>query len=110
MTDTVEVTTQSIYQKPVTMQAIQWTGGAKAAETIIQWMWSSGTVGVWHGFKASKRSEFGVVLTPVIPEHIEFSTLRGSTHASVGDWIVENPLGDFFSVDPELFATMYKVD
>ena len=41
--------------------------------------------------------------------HMIVSTLHGDVAATEGDWIVRGPSGDFWPVEPDIFAESYEL-
>ena len=78
----------SYTKKPVTIQAIEWTGGNFASVDLF--MSQSG---------AEVRQEGSSLIIP---------TLEGDHEASLGDMIIRGVAGEFYPCKPEIFAATYS--
>lgn len=73
-------------KKPVTIQAILWTGeNIKAVMDFMQWR------------NASHDERTGLLI----------HTLEGNLSANIGDWIIRGVKGEFYACKPDIFAATY---
>lgn len=79
-------------KKPVTIEAIQWTG-ENAGE--VQAFLHNG-----HEFAADGWVK-GI--------YVEIGTLEGLMVASIGDWIIRGVKGEHYPCKPDIFAATYGV-
>ena len=75
---------KSYTKKPVTIQAIEWTGDN---ETVITEFVGAGLRN-WEG-------------------ELFIKTLEGEMHASIGDFIIKGVGGEFYPCKPDIFAQTY---
>lgn len=84
---------QSFRKKPVTIQAIQWTG--ENTKEVLDFIGRQITVGQVNMFT-------GKVVDMDIP------TLEGTMKATVGDWIIKGVKGEFYPCKPDIFEQTYE--
>ena len=73
-------------KKPVTIEAIQWTGGnVKEVMDFMNWR------------NASHDDKCG----------LNIHTLEGTHHASINDWIIKGVKGEFYPCKPDIFEATY---
>ncbi len=87
---------QKYRKKPVTIEAVQWTG--KNPSEITTFCNADGIVAVFH--KAVRDN---------YPERLVLQTLEGPMFASVGDYIIKGVNGEFYPCKPEIFEKTYEV-
>jgi len=87
------VSAQSFRKKPVTIQAIQWTG--ENTKEVLDFIGRQITVGQVNMFT-------GKVVDMDIP------TLEGTMKATVGDWIIKGVKGEFYPCKPDIFEQTYE--
>lgn len=83
-------------KKPVVIEAVQWTG--KNWDSIEKF--------------AGERAQL-VVKYSSDGRYLEYSrlqidTLEGTHVASLGDWIIKGPKGEFYPCKPDIFAATYE--
>lgn len=92
-------------KKPVVIDAVQFTGGAKAATPIIDWVMAGGGTARWK--EGEPPLDLGGCGHSGWPENIRIETLEGTMYAIVGDWIIRSVQGQFYTCKPEIFAATY---
>jgi len=88
-------------KKPVTIEAIQWTGGN--AVEIDQWCNNGGSLSM--RMEPSAAYEVGKappIFTPII------HTLEGDMIVSKGDYIIKGVHGEFYPCKPDIFMETYE--
>jgi hypothetical protein len=85
-------------KKPVTIQAIQWTGNNLREVIDFTGLHESAAhKWTWDEYKH-------VVET----EGLKIFTLEGSMMASIGDFIIKGVKGEFYPCKPDIFASTYE--
>ena len=74
-------------KKPVTIEAIQWTGDNE--EEILDF--------------CNGKSTFAAA-----DKEIVINTLEGTMHASKGDFIIKGVHGEYYPCKPDIFAETYE--
>lgn len=80
-------------KKPVTIEAIQWTG-ENIAE-IIEFVKGDVRIDAESNDGQTSRRE------------LHINTLEGVMHASKGDWIIKGVQGEFYPCKPDIFEKTY---
>lgn len=92
-------------KKPVTIEAVQFTGGAENATPIIDWVLENGGTASWMEEHADASET--IFNGDWVPEQITIRTLEGTFHAPVGWWIIRGIKGEFYACEPEIFEGSY---
>lgn len=82
-------------KKPVTIDAVRYDGALESASAILDWIDSNG---------GKARRGFGEF--PNVDLIVE--TLEGDMKAAPGWWIIRGLVGEFYPVDPDVFARSYN--
>lgn len=85
-------------KKPVTIQAIQWTG-----ENLIEVINFTG----WHESAKSKWTWWDYCAI-VKEKGLKIFTLEGAMNADIGDWIIKGVKGEFYPCKPDIFQQTYE--
>ena len=80
-------------KKPVVIEAVQYLGGKKNAEEILNWINEA-------AFLAHQSSING---------NINITTIEGVMSASIDDWIIKGVKGDFYPCKPDIFDLTYEI-
>ena len=95
-------------KNPVEIEAIQFTGGAGNAGSIINWILTEGNFAAsWNEAYPAWESEDGTMGHAAAPEQIKIGTLEGTMCASVGDWVIKGTKGEFYPCKPDIFEKTY---
>lgn len=89
-------------KKPVTIEAIQWTGENLAE--VLEFTGKHPNWGKW--FDSFEEYEAHVNAHDKI---FKIKTLEGTHEASPGDWIIKGVEGEFYPCKPRIFATTYDL-
>ena len=90
------MTTTSTYRKkPVVIEAMRWTGGARAATSVINWILAGDGIASYD----DPDGNGGGLL--------RINTLEGTMRANPGDWIIRGVKGEFYPCKPDIFAATY---
>lgn len=89
--------------KPVTIEAIQFTGGGGLAQSIVDWILEGGHNASWQ--EAAEPVEG---LHNGWPERLRIETLEGWYELPPGHWVIKGLIGEFYGCDPEVFAAKYE--
>ena len=82
--------------KPVTIEAIQFTGEDNLKE-VLEFAEKSQSVTI-----PSRKPGVAPTIFITIP------TLEGDMRASVGDWIIRGVQGEYYSCKPDIFEATYE--
>ena len=82
-------------KKPVVIEAIQWTGNARAVYEFINDRNPN------QSFRIEGKSPEGL-------EKIWIETLEGPICASLNDWIICGVKGEFYPCKPDIFEQTYE--
>ena len=99
---------QRFTKKPVTIEAIQFTGGPASATPIVNWILENGHTARWDEAHEGWESEDGVYGYPAKPEQLQIDTLEGTMFATPGDWIIKGVQGEFYPCKPDIFEATYE--
>lgn len=83
-------------KKPVTVEAIQWTG--KNTEEILKWCEDA-------ELEVQNEAINNVYYTYI---NLYINTLEGRMKASKGDYIVKGINGEFYPCKPDIFTKTYE--
>lgn len=72
-------------KKPVTIEAVQWTG-----------------------FNISEICNFAGMSHLFVEGQLYIQTLEGVHHASIGDYIIKGVYGEFYPCKPDIFKETYE--
>lgn len=98
-----------VRKRAVTVQAMFFSGGAKQATGIIDWILLNDGVASWteaYDEYIDAPTEDGQtvsVLDRSVPEHLNVKTPEGVIRAYVGYWIVQGVEGTFHVLSPATF-------
>lgn len=92
-------------KKPVEIQAMEWPGGAEAANPVIDWILTGEYAASWTEAHEAYEGDDGSY--PAEPECIRVNTLEGVMRAVPGDWIIRGVQGEFYPCKPDIFAATY---
>jgi len=95
------VSVKNYTKKPVTIQAIQWTG-ANLREVIT---FTDGPPDTRTNHASMKWDEYSDL---VDREGLKIYTLEGTMMASIGDFIIKGVKGEFYPCKPEIFNETYS--
>lgn len=84
-------------KKPVTIQAIQWTGDNLREVIDFTGLHESAHKWSWDEYQH-------VVNT----QGLKIFTLEGSMMASIGDFIIKGVKGEFYPCKPDIFSATYE--
>ena len=97
-------------KKPVTIEAMRFTGTPAEAIEVYHWI-ERNTLG---GFEPTEQiagrkpwPESGVAIDPS-DGRLVIATLEGAHWADVGDWIIRGVAGEFYPCKQEIFAATYE--
>lgn len=82
-------------KKPVTVDAMQYTGGLHAADRVIAWAISLGAGPDMRYVRLGNT--------------IDIKTPEGTMCADPGDWVIRGVKGEFYPCKPDIFAETYEV-
>ena len=88
-------------KKPVIVEARQLT--PETAEEIGAWCGAE--ICVHEGYRSYL---FGCCL-PIEERSLSIPTLEGDMIASMGDWIIQGVMGEFYPCKPDIFEMTYEV-
>lgn len=88
---------QQFRKKPVEIEAMQWSGTAFGANTIIDWISAGGGTATYTYAKHPGEA----------PHRITIETLEGTMYARPGDWILRGIQGEFYPCKPDIFEATY---
>ena len=103
---TLEV--KNLQLKPAFVEAVQFIGGSINAEDLTEWVTILDGSMVYNPAVDAYESPDGTVGTPAIPEHILLDTPMGVKRVNVGDWIVRDAIGKFFSLEADVLTSKYE--
>lgn len=90
--------------RPVEIDAHQWDGTAEGASPIIDWILREGGTATYTCADPARCSEHD----GDSPHTIAITTLEGTMHASLHDWIIRGTEGEFYPCKPSVFARKYE--
>lgn len=91
-------------QRPVEIEAMQLAGSNSEYHTV--YVWVERHVGSFNPL-ADEFPEKGISIAPD-SGYILIATPEGVRYAKPGDWIVKNSHGEFYPVNPDIFAQLYE--
>ena len=100
-----------VRKRPVSVEAIQFTGGAQQASVVIDWVLSHGGTARYHEEVHPKGIDpMAGIDDEYSPEYIEIQTLEGVMQARALWWVIRGIKGEFYPCDAEIFAGSYEDD
>lgn len=93
-------------KKPVTIDAMQWSGSDSDAQHVVLWILNNGGKAHYQS-TARKHAAPGRGLYTV-PPHIVIETLEGSMKAFPGDYVIKGIKGEFYPHQGAFFLEAYE--
>lgn len=87
---------QRYTKKPVTIEAIKYTGTPESKREIIDWT------------RGSETAAF-VDKSQDTPEELFINTLEGTHKATVGDFVIRGIKGEHYFCKPDIFEATYAL-
>lgn len=94
----IYATPVQVRRRPIVMHAMRFDGSPENAKTIVDWIESCDGTARYYEENDDRFAFLSIDLT------------KGGAHfASVGAWIVQSIHGEFYPVDPDIFAETYEL-
>ena len=108
---TIKNTPKKFRKKPVTIEAMQFSGTPAEGHAVYQWV-EKNTLGGFELLAVLEAEEpapeSGVSIDPS-DGRLVIATLEGLHWANVGDWIIRGVAGEFYPCKPEIFTATYEM-
>ena len=110
---------QKYTKKPVTIEAVQWTGDQEVSDAIRQWVERDAEAGsvvdtdhiqhLWnYDFGAYVLPSGKTIFAPYTERCLIILTLEGEMIARPGWWIIRGVEGEFYPCRPDIFDQTYQ--
>lgn len=92
-------------KKPVTIEAVKWTGTPESTREVVEFMTNAGAVETEEGDLLLGTMEICIVEES---GELLIRTLEGTMKASEGDYIIRGVAGEFYPCKPDIFEETYE--